>query len=147
MFMLHNNSEDRNSYPLQGSSLKSRTVLAKWRCIAGNGYFIYCTWVPLKIVNKAAENHMVAPVTYCLGTQGTKLYAGKHKLHSSVVNILIYIILYYEGLSVHSQVRQPEYWECVLFFSLSRQHPIKYHNHFLSHPFQLIIHNHLPISC
>jgi hypothetical protein len=29
MFMLHNNSEDRNSYPLQGSSLKSRTVLAK----------------------------------------------------------------------------------------------------------------------
>ena len=63
-------------------------------------------WVPLQIVNTAAGNHMVALVTYCLDTQDTKLYAGKHKIHSSVVNILI---LYYEGLSVHSQVRQQEY--------------------------------------
>jgi len=63
-------------------------------------------WVPLQIVKTAAEKQMVALVTYCLGTQDTKPYAGKHKLHSSVVNILI---LYYEGLSVHSQVRQQEY--------------------------------------
>jgi len=57
-------------------------------------------------VNTAPEKQMVALVTYCLGTRGTKLNTGKHKLHSSVVNILI---LYYEGLSVHSQVRQQEY--------------------------------------
>jgi hypothetical protein len=37
MFMLHNNPEDHNSYPLHGSSLKSHTALAKFHAGLSGG--------------------------------------------------------------------------------------------------------------